>query len=64
MTTTAIAGFSNPLRVVSPEPGQLRHWFSPLVRTSGGHLGSLTAELPPEDEELLAAIEDENFGES
>jgi hypothetical protein len=29
-----------------------------------GHPESLTAELPPEDEELLAAIEDENFGES
>jgi hypothetical protein len=28
------------------------------------HPESLTAELPAEDEELLAAIEDENFGES
>jgi hypothetical protein len=28
-----------------------------------GHPESLTAELPPEDEELLAAIEDENFPE-
>jgi hypothetical protein len=28
------------------------------------HPESLTAGLPPEDEELLAAIEDENFGES
>ena len=28
-----------------------------------GHPESLTAELPTEDEELLAAIEDENFGE-
>jgi hypothetical protein len=28
------------------------------------HPESLTAELPPDDEELLAAIEDENFGES
>jgi hypothetical protein len=27
------------------------------------HPESLTAELPPKDEELLAAIEDENFGE-
>jgi hypothetical protein len=27
------------------------------------HPESLTAELPPEDEELLAAIEDENFPE-
>jgi len=26
-----------------------------------GHPESLTADLPPEDEELLAAIEDENF---
>ena len=29
-----------------------------------GHPESLTAELPPEDVELLAAIEDENFPES
>jgi hypothetical protein len=29
-----------------------------------GHPESLTAELPQEDEELLAAIEDENFPES
>ncbi len=28
-----------------------------------GHPESLTAELPPGDEELLAAIEDENFPE-
>jgi hypothetical protein len=28
-----------------------------------GHPESLTAGLPPEDEELLAAIEDENFPE-
>jgi hypothetical protein len=28
-----------------------------------GHPESLTADLPPEDEELLAAIEDENFPE-
>ena len=28
------------------------------------HPESLTAQLPAEDEELLAAIEDENFGES
>jgi hypothetical protein len=28
------------------------------------HPESLTAGLPPADEELLAAIEDENFGES
>jgi hypothetical protein len=28
-----------------------------------GHPESLTAELPPEDEELLAAIDDENFPE-
>jgi hypothetical protein len=27
------------------------------------HPESLTAELAPEDEELLAAIENENFGE-
>ena len=28
-----------------------------------GHPESLTVDLPPEDEELLAAIEDENFPE-
>jgi hypothetical protein len=28
-----------------------------------GHPESLTAELPPEVEELLAALEDENFPE-
>jgi hypothetical protein len=38
-------------RALLPSPGQ-------------GHPESLTAELPPEDEELLAAIEDENFPES
>jgi hypothetical protein len=32
-------------------------------RPGRGHPESLTAELPPEDEELLAAIEDENFPE-
>jgi hypothetical protein len=38
---------------------------SPLPPEPGcGHPESLTAGLPPEDEELLAAIEDENFGES
>ncbi len=29
-----------------------------------GHPESLAAVLPPEEEDLLAAIEDENFGES
>jgi hypothetical protein len=38
-------------RRLPPEPGR-------------GHPKSLTIGLPPEDEELLAAIEDENFGES
>ena len=33
------------------------------ARPGPGHPESLTAELPPEDEELLAAIEDENFPE-
>jgi len=33
------------------------------VRPGPGHPESLTAELPAEDEELLAAIEDENFPE-
>jgi len=33
-------------------------------RPGRGHPESLTAELPAEDEELLAAIEDENFPES
>jgi hypothetical protein len=35
----------------------------PLPRPEGGYPESLIAELPPEDEELLAAIEDENFPE-
>jgi hypothetical protein len=35
----------------------------PPPRPGPGHPESLTAELPPEDEELLAAIEDENFPE-
>lgn len=36
----------------------------PLPPVPGpGHPESLTADLPPEDEELLAAIEDENFPE-
>jgi hypothetical protein len=36
----------------------------PLPPGSGpGHPEALTAELPVEDEELLAAIEDKNFGE-
>jgi hypothetical protein len=35
----------------------------PPPRPGRGHPESLTAELPPEDEELLAAIEDENFPE-
>jgi hypothetical protein len=36
----------------------------PLAPGPGpGHPESLTGELPPEDEELLAAIEDENFPE-
>jgi hypothetical protein len=43
--------------------------FGPIRRPmplgpGGGHPESLTAELPTEDEELLAAIEDENFPES
>jgi hypothetical protein len=43
--------------------------FGPLRRPfpavpGHGHPESLTAELPPEDEELLTAIEDENFPES
>jgi hypothetical protein len=33
------------------------------ARPGPGHPESLTAELPPGDEELLAAIEDENFPE-
>jgi hypothetical protein len=33
------------------------------ARPGPGHPESLTAELPAEDEELLAAIEDENFPE-
>jgi hypothetical protein len=42
--------------------------FGPVRRplppsTGPGHPESLTAELPPEDEDLLAAIEDENFPE-
>jgi hypothetical protein len=42
--------------------------FGPVRRplppgTGPGHPESLTAELPLEDEELLAAIEDENFPE-
>jgi hypothetical protein len=37
----------------------------PLLPGPGqGYPESLTADLPPEDEELLAAIEDENFPES
>jgi uncharacterized protein (TIGR03382 family) len=36
----------------------------PLLPGPGeGHPESLTAELPPEDEELLAAMEDEKFPE-
>jgi hypothetical protein len=35
----------------------------PPPRPGPGHPESLTVELPPEDEELLAAIEDENFPE-
>jgi hypothetical protein len=43
--------------------------FGPIRRPSlpgpgQGYPESLTADLPPEDEELLAAIEDENFPES
>lgn len=40
--------------------------FGPVRRPlppGPGHPESLTADLPPEDEELLAAIEDENFPE-
>jgi hypothetical protein len=42
--------------------------FGPVRRPlqlglGAGHPESLTGELPPEDEELLAAIEDENFPE-
>jgi hypothetical protein len=39
--------------------GVVRHLLRPGL--GPGHPESLTAELPPEDEELLAAIEDENF---
>lgn len=34
MTTTAIAGFSNPLNVARPKPSHPRRRFSPLTRTS------------------------------
>jgi hypothetical protein len=42
--------------------------FGPVLRPlppgpGPGHPESLAAQLPTEDEELLAAIEDENFGE-
>ena len=40
MTTTAIAGFSNPLSAPRPEQCPLRRWFSPLVRTSSGLVAS------------------------
>jgi hypothetical protein len=40
-----------PVRPLPPSPGR-------------GHPESLTVGLPPADEELLAAIEDENFPES
>ncbi len=40
MTTTAIAGFSNPPNVARPKPSHPRRRFSPLARTRSGLVAS------------------------